>query len=85
MSYILILLVAYGQDVARLHEAVAAMDSKEAKKWMKMCVDSGLWCPADKDEFERPDDEEGEGEGEGEGEVADGAEGDANAQVEELS
>ena len=66
--------------MARLHEAVAAMDSKEAKKWMKMCVDSGLWCPADKDEFERPDDEEGEGE------TADGeADGDVKPPVQELS
>ncbi len=39
------------------------MPSKEAKKWMKMCVDSGLWVPSQSDEFDgAADDEEEEGE-----------------------
>jgi hypothetical protein len=48
------------QDIAALHQAVAEMDSQEAKKWMKMCVDSGLWCPQDKDEFNGEDEDEAE-------------------------
>eukprot|EP00602_Paraphysomonas_sp_CaronLab_P003364 CAMPEP_0185021224 /NCGR_PEP_ID=MMETSP1103-20130426/3905_1 /TAXON_ID=36769 /ORGANISM="Paraphysomonas bandaiensis, Strain Caron Lab Isolate" /LENGTH=451 /DNA_ID=CAMNT_0027552621 /DNA_START=63 /DNA_END=1421 /DNA_ORIENTATION=- len=51
------------QDVEQLHKAVAQMSPAEARKWMKMCVDSGLWVPNDANEFEGPiDEEEGEDE-----------------------
>lgn len=40
------------QDLPALHQAVASMKPSEAKKWMKMCVDSGLWVPSNANEFE---------------------------------
>jgi hypothetical protein len=40
------------------------MGAVEAKKYMKMCVDSGLWVPRDSDTFKDDDEEEGEAEGE---------------------
>ena len=61
--------------MSRLHQAVAELSPQDAKKYMKMCVDSGLWCPADKDEFNRDDEDEGEEEGNNE---------DNRPQVEEL-
>lgn len=45
------------QSVEKLQEVLASMDPIEAKKWMKMCVDSGLWCPSDKSVFEDQDEE----------------------------
>jgi hypothetical protein len=38
------------------------MEPQEARKWMKMCVDSGLWVPSNSNEFEGQGGEEGEGE-----------------------
>lgn len=40
------------QDIAALHQAVASMKPSEARKWMKMCVDSGLWVPSNANEFD---------------------------------
>jgi hypothetical protein len=37
---------------------IAEMTGPEAKKWMKKCVDSGLWVPKDTDMFE--EEEEGD-------------------------
>ena len=34
------------------------MDAGEARKYMKMCVDSGLWNANDPNEFDEPADEE---------------------------
>jgi hypothetical protein len=51
------------QDIAALHQAVASMKPSEGRKWMKMCVDSGLWVPSHADEFsalDREDDEDEE-------------------------
>ena len=31
------------------------MEPKEAKKWMKLCADSGLWVPADRSVLEDDD------------------------------
>lgn len=33
------------QDTAALASVLSAMDRKDAKKWMDMCVASGLWVP----------------------------------------
>jgi cell division cycle protein 37 len=58
------------QDIAALHQAVASMKASDARKWMKMCVDSGLWVPSHADEFaalereDEADDEEEEGKSE---------------------
>lgn len=48
------------QDIAALHQAVASMKPSEARKWMKMCVDSGLWVPSNATEFDEPDGDEEE-------------------------
>ena len=56
------------QDVSNLQRAIAAMPQKEAKYWMKQCVDSGLWVPKDNSVFE--DGPDGEEEEEEEEEVA---------------
>jgi Cdc37 C terminal domain len=40
------------QDTERLQEVLAQMDPAEAKKYMKMCVDSGLWEPQDSSVFD---------------------------------
>ena len=40
------------QNIEALHQAVAAMEPSEARKWMKMCVDSGLWVPSNANEFD---------------------------------
>ena len=51
------------QDIGKLHEVLAAMEPREAKVWMKQCVDSGLWVPQNDKVFENedefPDDDEG--------------------------
>eukprot|EP00604_Paraphysomonas_vestita_P002945 CAMPEP_0174820822 /NCGR_PEP_ID=MMETSP1107-20130205/4883_1 /TAXON_ID=36770 /ORGANISM="Paraphysomonas vestita, Strain GFlagA" /LENGTH=461 /DNA_ID=CAMNT_0016036875 /DNA_START=2093 /DNA_END=3478 /DNA_ORIENTATION=+ len=44
------------QDIGALHRAVAEMKPSEARKWMKMCVDSGLWVPSNSNEFDDNDD-----------------------------
>ncbi|CAN0015668.1 unnamed protein product, partial [Ectocarpus fasciculatus] len=33
------------QDIGQLQAVLAGMEPKEAKKWMKLCADSGLWVP----------------------------------------
>jgi cell division cycle protein 37 len=61
------------QDLPALHQAVASMKPSEAKKWMKMCVDSGLWVPSNANEFEalqRDDDDDAAQEDEEETEEA---------------
>ena len=34
------------QDTAALSGILGAMKPEEGRKWLKMCVDSGLWVPA---------------------------------------
>lgn len=34
------------QDTEALVKILTELPPKEGRKWMKMCVDSGLWCPA---------------------------------------
>lgn len=46
------------QDLQRLQDVLASMEPAEAKKWMKMCVDSGLWVPKDETLFEEDDEYE---------------------------
>jgi len=43
------------QDLAQLQAVLAGMEPKEAKHWMKQCVDSGLWVPNDESIFENED------------------------------
>lgn len=40
------------QDLERLQGVLSGMEPDEAKKWMKLCVDSGLWVPKDSNVFE---------------------------------
>lgn len=40
------------QDIARLQTTISEMNQQDAKKYMKMCVDSGLWVPSNKTEFD---------------------------------
>ena len=40
------------QDLKQLQDVLASMEPSEAKKWMKMCVDSGLWVPKNESIFE---------------------------------
>ena len=40
------------QDLQRLQDVLASMEPVEAKKWMKKCVDSGLWVPKDDSIFD---------------------------------
>jgi cell division cycle protein 37 len=40
------------QDIGRLQEVLGAMAPDEAKHWMKLCVDSGLWVAKDPTVFE---------------------------------
>ncbi len=51
------------QEISQLQAVLGAMDPVDAKRYMKMCVDSGLWVPADQSVFEE---EEQEGEGDAE-------------------
>jgi cell division cycle protein 37 len=46
------------QEVSNLHKAIGDMTAKEARKWMKMCVDAGLWVAEDPHEFDEPVDED---------------------------
>lgn len=43
------------QDIARLQQVLMEMEPKEAQKYMKMCVDSGLWVPQQEQLFENED------------------------------
>lgn len=56
------------QDIGRLHKVLGDMEPKEAKRLMKMCVDSGLWVAKDSSTF--GEDDEGEGEGGGDADEA---------------
>lgn len=47
------------ESVEELQRVLSTMPAKEAKKWMKMCVDSGLWVAQDTSVY---DDVEGEDE-----------------------
>ena len=54
------------QDIEQLQAVLAHMKPKDAKYWMKQCVDSGLWVPSDQSIFENidemdQDEEEDEG------------------------
>eukprot|EP00607_Mallomonas_marina_P009104 CAMPEP_0182422584 /NCGR_PEP_ID=MMETSP1167-20130531/8304_1 /TAXON_ID=2988 /ORGANISM="Mallomonas Sp, Strain CCMP3275" /LENGTH=473 /DNA_ID=CAMNT_0024600753 /DNA_START=51 /DNA_END=1472 /DNA_ORIENTATION=- len=40
------------QDIERLQKVLGEMDPMEAKRCMKLCVDSGLWVPKDSSVFE---------------------------------
>ena len=40
------------QDIARLHKVLADMPPTDAKHYMKLCVDSGLWVAKDSSIFE---------------------------------
>lgn len=55
------------QDMERLQSVLTSMDPEEAKKWMKMCVDSGLWVPKDSSVYEEGEEDEEEDEGVEEG------------------
>lgn len=43
------------QDLSQLQAVLGGMEPKEAKHWMKQCVDSGLWVPNDESIFENED------------------------------
>ena len=47
------------QDIGRLHKVLGDMEPVEAKRLMKLCVDSGLWVAKDSTIFTE---EGGEGE-----------------------
>ena len=34
------------QEISNLHKVLNEMEPAEAKRWMKMCVDAGLWVPS---------------------------------------
>lgn len=40
------------QDIGALQKCLHDMPVEEAKKWMRMCADSGLWVPADRSVLE---------------------------------
>ena len=40
------------RDTEKLHKVLFEMKPSEAKKWMKMCVDSGLWVPQNEEIFD---------------------------------
>ena len=44
------------QNVAQLQSVLASLPTADAKKYMKMCVDSGLWVPQDASVFDGDDD-----------------------------
>lgn len=46
------------QDIAGLQGVLAAMNPMEAKRWMKMCVDSGLWVPQHSEIYDEEEDGE---------------------------
>lgn len=79
------------QDLDTLQAVLAHMAPKDAKHWMKQCVDSGLWVPQDKSIFENEAELEEEGEEEaeadsegGEGESVAAEEPESESRVEEL-
>jgi cell division cycle protein 37 len=48
------------QDIPALHKAIAELDPKDAKYWMKQCVDSGLWVAKDSSIFENDEENDEE-------------------------
>eukprot|EP01036_Dinobryon_divergens_P036786 gene36786-47963_t len=40
------------QEIEQLQKVLGEMDPMEAKRCMKLCVDSGLWVPKDESVFE---------------------------------
>lgn len=70
------------QEIENLHKAIADMSAKEARKYMKMCVDAGLWVAQDPHEFDDVENEEEDNE-EGGGENSKKEE-DVEQQVEEV-
>lgn len=52
-----------------LQLAVSSLDPADARKYMKLCVDSGLWVPNKADEFEEGTAEEDGEDGDGEEEA----------------
>ena len=46
------------QEVSRLHAVLAAMPPADAKHYMKLCVDSGLWVTKDDSVFVDEDGDE---------------------------
>jgi len=46
------------QDLGQLQAVLGGMQPKDAKHWMKLCVDSGLWVPNDQSVFENEDEME---------------------------
>lgn len=48
------------QDISQLHKVLGEMDPKDAKFYMKQCVDSGLWVAKDPTVFDdsQPDEAE---------------------------
>ena len=56
------------RNVDVLKQVISEMTPADAKKWMKMCVDSGLWVPQNDEVFE---DDGGEEEEEEDGENVD--------------
>lgn len=50
------------QDIGRLQTVLQEMELSEAQKWMKKCVDSGLWNPGGADEDEAADGKDSESE-----------------------
>lgn len=45
------------QDIGELQAVLARMNPVEAKKWMKLCADSGLWVPADRSVLDGEDED----------------------------
>jgi hypothetical protein len=45
------------QDIQKLQNVLSLMDPLEAKKYMKMCVDSGLWVAKDNSIFNDDNDD----------------------------
>lgn len=48
------------RSMEALKSVIAAMSAKDAKKWMKMCVDSGLWVPQGDEVFDDMGDDDDE-------------------------
>jgi len=51
----------HSRSVEALKEVIAGMSPSDAKKWMKMCVDSGLWVPQGDEIFDDEGEESDEG------------------------
>ena len=51
----------HSRSVEALKQVIAGMSPSDAKKWMKMCVDSGLWVPQGDEIFDDEGEESDEG------------------------